>query len=94
MSLPYVNSVEREGQVPMVVISNTSPLTNLAAIGQFDLLRCLYAEIHIADGVWNELNAQGKRWPGADEVAAASWIRRHSVQNKALVNALQRDLDQ
>lgn len=78
----------------MMVVSNTSPLTNLAAIGQFDLLRHLYAEIHIADGVWNELNAQGKRWPGADKVASATWIQRHHVQNKALVNALQRDLDQ
>lgn len=78
----------------MIVVSNTSPLTNLAAIGQFDLLRRLYAEIHIADGVWNELNAQGKRWPGTDHVASATWIQRHHVRNRILVNALQRDLDQ
>jgi predicted nucleic acid-binding protein len=78
----------------MIVVSNTSPLTNLAAIGLFDLLQYLYAEIHIADGVWNELNAQGKRWPGADNVATATWVRRHSVRNIALVKALQRDLDQ
>ncbi len=26
----------------MIVVSNTSPLTNLAAIGQFDLLQSLY----------------------------------------------------
>lgn len=44
----------------MIVVSNTSPLTNLAAIGQFALLQKLYANIHIAEGVWNELNAQGK----------------------------------
>lgn len=31
----------------MIVVSNTSPLTNLAAIGQFDLLRRLYTELHI-----------------------------------------------
>ena len=35
----------------IVVVSNTSPLTNLAAIGQFDLLRRLYGELHIANGV-------------------------------------------
>jgi predicted nucleic acid-binding protein len=29
----------------MKVVSNTSPITNLAAIGQFDLLRRLFGEI-------------------------------------------------
>ena len=78
----------------MIVVSNTSPLTNLAAIGQFGLLHRLYARLHIAQGVWDELNAGGQRWPGRDEVAAADWIEQHAVQNQALVTALQRDLDQ
>ncbi len=43
----------------MIVVSNTSPLTNLAAIGQFELLHQLYGEITIAEGVWAELNAAG-----------------------------------
>jgi hypothetical protein len=77
----------------MIVVSNTSPLTNLAAIGQFDLLHKLYDEIHIAQAVWEELNAQGQRWPGCKEVAAADWIERHTVRNRALITALQRDLD-
>jgi predicted nucleic acid-binding protein len=77
----------------VIIVSNTSPLTNLAVIGQFDLLRQLYGEIHIPEGVWKELNAGGKRWPGCDEVALAAWIERHVVQNQALVIALQRDLD-
>ena len=78
----------------MIVVSNTSPLTNLAAIGEFNLLRHLYGDLHIPDGVWNELNAKGQRWPGRDEVARADWIERHTVQNQALVTALRRDLDQ
>lgn len=77
----------------MIVVSNTSPLTNLAAIGQFHLLHDLYAELHIADGVWAELNAGGYRWPGRDAVAAAAWIQRHRVSNPSLVTLLQRDLD-
>ena len=48
----------------MIVVSNTSPLTNLAAIGQFGVLSVLYHEIHIANAVWDELNAGGQRWPG------------------------------
>lgn len=78
----------------MIVVSNTSPLTNLAAIGQFDLLRRLFGQVHIPDAVWSELNADGKRWPGSLEVEKAAWITRHSIQNQPLVTALSRDLDQ
>ena len=78
----------------MIVVSNTSPLTNLAAIGQFEILCSLYSTIHIAEGVWSELNYKGERWPGCAEVAAAEWIQRHTLQNQFLVNALRRDLDQ
>ncbi len=59
----------------MIVVSNTSPLTNLASIGQVDLLRRLYEQVTIAEGVWSELNANGKRWPGSLEVESAEWIR-------------------
>jgi len=45
----------------MIVVSDTSPLTNPAAIGQFDLLRQLYGEVQIATGVVDELNARGRR---------------------------------
>jgi predicted nucleic acid-binding protein len=77
----------------MIVVSNTSPLTNLAAIGQFGLFHQLYGRLHIAEGVWEELNARGQHWPGRDEVAAADWIERHTAKNQALVTALRRDLD-
>jgi predicted nucleic acid-binding protein len=63
----------------VIVVSNTSPLTNLAAIGQFDLLRQLYSDLHIPEAVWNELNAGGAIWPGRDAVAAAAWVKRHNV---------------
>ena len=72
----------------MIGVSNTSPLTNLAAIGQFDLLRQLYSRIHLAEGVWGELNAKGQRWPGCAEVAAAVWIQQHTVHQQPLVNVL------
>jgi hypothetical protein len=77
----------------MIVVSNTSPLTNLAAIGQFDLLHQIYGRICIAEGVWDELNARGVRWPGSEAAAEASWIERHTIQNESLVTALRRDLD-
>ncbi len=55
----------------MIVVSNTSPLTNLSEIGQFGLLHDLYEQVHIAEGVWAELNAGGRHWPGRGEVAQA-----------------------
>jgi predicted nucleic acid-binding protein len=76
----------------MIVVSNTSPLTNLAAIGQFDLLHSLYARLNIPDGVEEELSAGGRHWPGHEPVTQADWIQRHTVQNRTLVTALRRDL--
>lgn len=77
----------------MVVVSNTSPLTNLSAIGQFVLLQKLFGEIQIADGVWQELNARGRRYPGSREVEEAPWVHRCTVSNRSLVTALRQDLD-
>jgi len=77
----------------MIVVSNTSPLTNLAAIGRLDLLKDIFNELRNAEAVWEELNAGGRAWPGSKEVAGADWIERHPVQNQGLVTALQLDLD-
>lgn len=78
----------------MIVVSNTSPLTNLAAIGQFHLLETLYAQIWIPEAVVSELNANGVQWPGSRQTRQAPWIRRQRVTNRALVTTLQGDLDQ
>ncbi|RPJ38027.1 MAG: hypothetical protein EHM35_05455 [Planctomycetaceae bacterium] len=78
----------------MIVVADTSPLTNLAAIGQFDLLSGLFGRLHIPEGVWEELNASGQRWPASVEVEKADWIERHVVENQALVTALRRDDDE
>jgi uncharacterized protein len=77
----------------MIVVSNTSPLTSLAAIGHFDLLRALFGKIHIASGVWEELNKGGRRHPGSSEVEGASWVEHHDMGDSHLVVALRRDLD-
>jgi len=38
----------------MIVVDDTSPLTNLAAIRQVGLLHRLYGQIVIAEGVWSD----------------------------------------
>jgi len=57
----------------MRVISNTSPITNLAAAGHLDLLQRLYGQITIASEVRDELvlGCAGNN-PGADVVVTAS----------------------
>lgn len=77
----------------MIVVSNTSPLTNLAAIGQFSLLESLFGKITITPAVMNELTAKGKKWPGAKEVEASDWIEINSVNNSLSVDVLRMDLD-
>lgn len=77
----------------MIVVSNTSPLTNLAAIGLFDVLHELYGTIHIAEAVWDELHAGNQIWPGTKEVEDADWIQRHTVHNESFVQALSLSLD-
>ena len=77
----------------LVVVSNTSPLTNLSAIGQFDLLHKLFGELHIPHAVTTELSFDGKSWPGADDVARSPWIKTHSVLDRHTVDALRLELD-
>ena len=43
----------------MIVVCDTSPMTNLAAIGRLALLRDLFQSLPIAPGVWAELHAKG-----------------------------------
>jgi predicted nucleic acid-binding protein len=77
----------------MIVVSNTSPLTNLAAIGQFDLFRLLFHEIILPEAVIGELSAGGVEWPGFGEVKGAAWVVTRAVTDRQLVDALRLDLD-
>ena len=77
----------------MHVVSNSSPLINLARIGRLTLLRELFGVLIVPDAVWQEVVVEGAGQPGADEVRSAEWIQRQAVMNTQLVQALQQDLD-
>ncbi len=77
----------------MIVISDTSPITNLAAIGQLDLLHQLYGQVIIPETVFRELTAQGGRHPGAI-VRQLAWIEMRAVANPTVVKALRAELDE
>ena len=77
----------------MIVVSNASPLINLARIGRLLLFRNLYGQLTIPEAVWNEVVIEGNDQPGASEIEAATWIRRKVVTDNQLVRILQQDLD-
>jgi predicted nucleic acid-binding protein len=78
----------------VIVISDTSPITNLAAIGQLDLLCQLYATVIIPVAVYNEMVSAGKTVPGAVEVQTLSWIQTQTVVNTQSVINLQSSQDE
>jgi predicted nucleic acid-binding protein len=77
----------------LIVVSNTSPLTNLAAIGQFELLYRLFGSVNVASAVIDELAYDDISWPGLAEAKNAAWIRVQTVTSRQLVDALRIDLD-
>ncbi|QYX32627.1 DUF3368 domain-containing protein [Sphaerospermopsis torques-reginae] len=79
----------------MPVVSNTSPLLNLAIIDQLDLLRQQFGEILIPKAVLEELRVE-EILPGSDhlrEALVGGWLQVREVNNPSLVQLLQRDLD-
>jgi len=79
----------------MPVVSNTSPIMNLAIIGELSLLQNQFGEIVIPGAVLEELKVE-EDLPGSQNVRDAlkvGWIRIETVNLYPLVRALQRDLD-
>jgi predicted nucleic acid-binding protein len=79
----------------MPVVSNTSPIMNLAIIGQLDLLRMQFSRIVIPPAVLAELRFD-TNLPGAAVVRQAlldNWITVQDIQDQTVVRLLQRELD-
>ena len=79
----------------MPVVSNTSPVLNLAIIGQLALLRDQCGEVWIPPAVLEELRVE-EDLPGSQsvrEAMEAGWLQVKAVKDRALVQVLQRDLD-
>ena len=77
----------------MKVVSNASPLINLACVGQLDLLPHIFDQLLIPDAVWQEVVIEGVGQPGAIEIQHSNWISRKTVSNLQLVQSLRQELD-
>lgn len=76
-----------------MIVSNTSPIINLACIDRLDVLPALFGEIAIPDAVFHEIAVAHPDAPGASDVRTAPWVRRRSVVNRPLVDSLRLELD-
>ena len=76
----------------MIIVSNSSPLINLARISKLDILHQLYGNIVIPEAVWHEVVVKGYKYPGAKEIKESIWIKVQTVHNKYLVQALRQYL--
>jgi len=77
----------------VIIVSDTSPINNLAAINQLNLLRQLYGTVVIPEAVYRELTQPDFPVAGATEVQTFDWIQTRQVTNRLLVEALQNELD-
>ena len=72
----------------MIVISDTSPIINLAIIDKLDLLPQLFDTIVIPEAVFNEIVIIGKGLPGSDIIENAKWVEVKACNNRILINSL------
>lgn len=70
----------------MIVVSNTSPITNLAVIGQLDILRRLYGVLYIPEAVFHELRTGEHRGDHLPFLNTTDWIMVRSVPSEALLS--------
>lgn len=74
----------------MPVVSNTSPLLNLAIINQLNLIRQQFGQVIIPDAVLTELRIN-ENLPGSQQLQEAikeGWILINTVENQAFVQLL------
>ena len=77
----------------MIIVSDTSPISNLAAIGRLDLLQQLYGTVVIPLAVYQEIINSGSTDPATLAVQNLNWIQTRSLSNLELLQNLQANLD-
>jgi len=79
----------------MLVVSNTSPILNLAIIDRLSLIREQFTTVIIPKGVLEELRV-GENLPGSKKILEAldaKWLQVEEVQDSAMLRILKRELD-
>jgi predicted nucleic acid-binding protein len=71
----------------MIIVSDTTPISELAKVDNLDLLPKLFGKIMIPQGVFDEL--QVGEHPAAKLVQDLSWLEVVTVENQQVVKELQ-----
>lgn len=77
----------------MIVVSDTSPIINLAMIGHLDILNQVFGQIIIPESVFYEITIQGSNMPGAQEVRDADWIEVRKCTDENFLKVLLSQVD-
>ncbi len=77
----------------MIVVSNTSPVSNLATVGQLNILQQIYGKIIIPVAVYNELTDPRAGDVVITAVQTSNWIETQQVANRTMVTRLQDKLN-
>jgi len=72
----------------VIIVSNTSPISNLARVGQLSLMQKLYGDVLIPHAVYEELLDERAGETVITAVQAATWLKIRSVRNQQIVNDL------
>ena len=70
----------------MKVVSNSSPLIFLSAIGMLDLLKAEFGEILVPEAVYEEVTSNELK--GSNEVKHAEWIKVQTIKNIEMLSFL------
>jgi hypothetical protein len=77
----------------MIIVSDTTAISNLAQIGEIDLLPKIYGEVTIPSGVHDELLVLADLGIPIDKVLASSWLSIRTVKATDLYRDLLTELD-
>ena len=72
----------------MIIVSDSGPIISFAKAGHLKLLKRLFQEITIPEGVYDDIVVRGADKPGATEVKSWRWIRKEKVKSQVEVDQL------
>ncbi len=76
----------------MIVISDTSPISNLVALGRLTWLNLLFGQVVISEEVYQEFARDQVAISGAQGAIDSGWLQIHAVKDLHAVNRLLRDV--
>lgn len=76
-----------------MIIANSTPLINFAAIHRLDIIEQLFGKIVIPKAVEIELVEKGEKYPTTNEIQKVTFIEVMEIQNITLCNSLKLNLE-